>query len=100
MFAAAEAVKAVGWEKVYLIAAVWLVYCYAAAVLVSYMRALEKFRKRVAWIYRNSYADEERKGLGLGSRKDKFNRTGLLWGLIGCCALGAAIATLAIWKFL
>ena len=69
---------------------------FSAAVLVSFIIALKKFRRRIHWIYRNAFHEAERVELKLDERKGPFNRILFIGGLIGVSVGGATITTLAI----
>ena len=56
----------------WIVAAVWLVAVFSAAVLVSFIIALKKFRRRIHWIHRNAFHEAERVELKLDERKGPF----------------------------
>jgi hypothetical protein len=60
-------------------AAVWLVFLFSVAVLVTYMHGMRRFRARVRWIYDNCFPANEQEGLGLGSAQ-KLIRPIWVWG--------------------
>jgi len=79
-----------------IIAAVWLVALFSVAILINFIFALKRFRRRIAWVYSNAFHKAEREALRLGEQKDLFNRIMFICTLMGVCAGGAAITTLAI----
>jgi hypothetical protein len=95
LFTAAKVIDEPSYNGL-LIAAVWLVFLFSLAILISFMHGIRRFRARVRWIYDNFFKAEEVEGLRLDQPKHIFDRFGFGGGLIIVSAVGALLATLAI----
>ena len=73
-----------------------LVWFYNALILVNSLCDIEKFRRRIEWVYDHYFAHRERERLGLGQAKDRWLYGTLLIVASLAAALFAAAAIHAL----
>jgi len=82
--------------KLGFMATVVVIAYFSFRVLDNFDVGIQKFRKRLSWIYETYFDDAERSGLGFDDVKDDFNQEGFIAGLKMASLVGSAIAVLAI----
>jgi hypothetical protein len=67
-------------------------------MLHTFQGSIEKFRNRLAWVYRTYFSEDERLGLGLESRSSYWHQPEVYICLLTVSFVGALLTTIYLWS--
>ena len=83
-------------SPVLLIAAVWLAVIYAVVILGNFYFGIEKFRRRLKWIYQNYFDKNEQDGMDLLKARGLLEELIFVGGLCATLVVSAVIVSIAV----